>query len=311
MDTAVTFPATPKAVKAAPLKLRRGMSAEQAFERIVASCLAQIAANEAGVAQFHDIESLHQMRVGLRRLRAAFAMFSDWLAPPVSLSNELDWLTGELGPARDWDVLLASTLPSAEHALPAGQALPEISKLVQEGADALHVRAAAAVASPRFRALIDGLDQWRRQRAWRDMLSEARQALLLRRATAVAAEILKDDQRRMEKRGRKLKAGGPQERHRLRIAAKRTRYAAEFFASLYPKRRVRPYVAALSTLQDELGAMNDAAVADGLLAALAAEHGNACAEAGYVRGFLAVRNEQRIGKLAKLWKKFKPMRPPH
>lgn len=311
MDTAVTFPATPKAVKAARLKLRRGMSAEQAFERIVGNCLAQIAANEAGVARFHDVESLHQMRVGLRRLRAAFAMFADWLAPPVSLSNELDWLAGELGPARDWDVLMESTLPRAGRAMPQAQALPEISKLVQEGANAMHARVEAAVASPRFRELMDSLVNWCKQRAWRDMLSEARQALLMRPATEVAADILHEDQRRIAKRGRKLKHGGPPERHRLRIAAKRTRYAAEFFSSLYPKRRVRPYVAALSTLQDELGAMNDAAVADGLLAGLAAEHSSACAEAGYVRGFLAVRNEQRIARLAKLWKKFKPMRPPH
>ncbi|UUZ50012.1 CHAD domain-containing protein [Massilia sp. B-10] len=65
MDAAVPFPATPKAVKAAPLKLNRRMSAEQAFERIVGNCLAQIVANEEGVARFHDVESLHQMRVGL------------------------------------------------------------------------------------------------------------------------------------------------------------------------------------------------------------------------------------------------------
>lgn len=311
MDTAVKFPVTPKAVKAAPLKLRRAMSAEQAFERIVDSCLAHINANQDGVARFQDAESLHQMRVGLRRLRAAFAMFADLLAPPVALTTELDWLSGELGPARDWDVLLESTLPGAERAMPDQQALPEISRLVQEGAHAMHARVAAAVASPRFRALMDGLQHWCKRRGWRDMLSEARQARLLERATAVAAGILKDDQRRMEKRGRKLKAGGPRDRHRLRIAAKRTRYAAEFFSSLFPKRRVRPYVAALSTLQDELGAMNDAVVADHLLAGLAAEHSSACAEAGYVRGFLALRNEQRIARLSRLWKKFKPMRPPH
>ena len=51
-------------------------------------------------------------------------------------------------------------------------------------------------------------------------------------------------------------------RHRARIAAKKVRYAIEFFASLYPRRAVRHYVDALTELQDDLGWPNDAVVAD-------------------------------------------------
>lgn len=310
MDAAVPFPATPKAVKAAPLKLNRRMSAEQAFERIVGNCLAQIVANAEGVARFHDVESLHQMRVGLRRLRAALAMFEDLLVLPLNLSAELDWLSGELGPARDWDVLLESTLPCAGRAMPEDESLQEVTRLVQAGATAMHARVAAAVSSPRYRQLVSALDAWCERRGWRDMLSVTRQARLKMRAADVAATILEDDQRRLEKRGRKLRDGGPQERHRLRIAAKRTRYAAEFFASLFPQRRVRPYVAALSSLQDELGAMNDAVVADRLLVGLARQHDSVCAEAGFVRGYLAARAQTGIARLGKVWKKFKPLRAP-
>ena len=69
MDVAVQFPTTPRALKAVPIKLSRRMSAEQAFERIIAGCLSQVILNGEGVARFHDVECLHQMRVGLRRLR--------------------------------------------------------------------------------------------------------------------------------------------------------------------------------------------------------------------------------------------------
>ena len=41
----------------------------------------------------------------------------------------------------------------------------------------------------------------------------------------------------------------------------KTRYATEFFQSIYPAERVRPYVRALSRLQDELSWMDDASVA--------------------------------------------------
>ena len=55
----------------------------------------------------------------------------------------------------------------------------------------------------------------------------------------------------------------PRQRHRLRIALKKLRYATEFFEALYRK-STRPYLAALKDLQDGLGHLNDVAVAQGL-----------------------------------------------
>jgi triphosphatase len=56
----------------------------------------------------------------------------------------------------------------------------------------------------------------------------------------------------------------PQRRHRLRIQAKKLRYAAEFFAAAFPRkkfmRRRKNFVARLEQLQDALGDLNDIAV---------------------------------------------------
>src|ERR1051325_6903209 len=81
------------------------MSAGEAFRAIALGCLHHAAANESAVRE-RDAEGVHQMRVGLRRLRAAIALFSDLLddEEPARLKGELKWLTGELGPARDLDV---------------------------------------------------------------------------------------------------------------------------------------------------------------------------------------------------------------
>jgi CHAD domain-containing protein len=68
-------------------------------------------------------------------------------------------------------------------------------------------------------------------------------------------------------------------RHRLRIAAKRLRYAVEFFRSLFEHKAARHYAAALAQLQDVLGKLNDCATARRLLEAVPAGR-NAGADAG-------------------------------
>jgi triphosphatase len=94
----------PLAVKAKSLALSKKMTIERAFEAIVENCLRQIQANESGVAHSHDVDSLHQMRIGLRRLRSVLGLFREVIALPEALQQELDWLSDEISAARDWDV---------------------------------------------------------------------------------------------------------------------------------------------------------------------------------------------------------------
>lgn len=311
MDAAFRFPTSPKAVKAGPLKLSSRMNVEQAFRCIVRSCLDQVEANESGVTKFHDVESLHQLRIGLRRLRAALAMFKDIIRLPADLEHELEWAVEQLGPARDWDVLLESTLPRISKENEDQSRLAGVARAAQERVHALHAQAGGAVKSERYRNLMQALEDWLDKRGWREALAASRKARLKMRVMDFADAILEQDQQRLLRRGRKLRRSTPQDRHRLRIAAKRSRYAAEFLASLYPGKRVRPYVAALTSLQDELGWMNDAVVADRLLSELAEQNEALQADAGFARGYLAARARGGVDRVRRLWKKFKPMSPPH
>ena len=65
------------------------------------------AANQNAVAS-SDPEGVHQMRVGLRRFRAALSLFGEFIGQPDAkhIKSELKWLTEQLGAARDLDVLL-------------------------------------------------------------------------------------------------------------------------------------------------------------------------------------------------------------
>src|SRR3974377_2183380 len=92
-----------QAVRAEKTKLRRGTSTADAFRIIARLTLRHITANEPAV-QRSDSEGVHQMRVGLRRLRAAISLFSELFGDKQTerIKSELNWLeTGELSPPRD------------------------------------------------------------------------------------------------------------------------------------------------------------------------------------------------------------------
>ena len=306
---ALLDPVAPHAVKASAVHLSAAMTLEEAFHAIITNCLSHIQQNEDMVAAGRDVEALHQMRVGMRRLRSALAMFDDTIRLPETLQQELDWLASVLGKARDWDVLTISTLPSVARELPDAPDLSELHKAAEDMAATMHDDASAAVGSSRTTRLILGLNGWLQGSAWRTAMPPASRARA-RLAAPVGRFVdktLQQDQRRLHRRGKNLATATPTARHRVRIAAKKTRYAAEFFESLLKPRRAQNYVGALSALQDELGLLNDAAVADRLLTELASEHETLQGTAGYIRGALAARVQHGDDAVIKRWKKFAPM----
>ena len=302
------------AVRAAPLTLGKQLSAEQAFRRIAASCREQIAANHAAVARGNAPEALHQMRVGLRRLRSALALYAPLLELPEALRADLRWLDEQLGAARDWDVLASSTLPRVAEGLPDDMELVLVRLAAETRANELRAAAADAVSTERYAELMRTLGGWLHDAAWRGHCTARQRKALSKPALGFADEALAQSRKRLLKRGRKLRTAGANRgakaRHRVRIAAKRARYAAEFFQSLYPKRQLRPYIGRLSRLQDELGWLNDTAVADRLLKKL--QHGEARLDgsAAFTRGYLASTTHGGKRKLRKLWRRVEQARAP-
>nr|WP_318030353.1 CHAD domain-containing protein [Rhizobium ruizarguesonis] len=94
--------------KAEHLDLDRNTKASAAFREIAASCFRQFRLNEEILRQRRNSEALHQARVALRRLRSAFSLFRPLLMgdEPKRIQEELRWLAGVLGEARNLDVLL-------------------------------------------------------------------------------------------------------------------------------------------------------------------------------------------------------------
>ena len=315
-------PPTPAVVKAAALVLSPQLSAGQGFQHIASNCLAQIRGNAAGVELGSDPESVHQMRVGLRRLRSALGLFAGSVRCPVALQAQLAWLGSALGSARDWEVLAGSTLMSAVNACPDQAAFAQLLQAAQAQARRQRQKAAHAVASVRYAHLLLALDGWISGAAWGELPIPAAEQALQAPLAGFAARILARCHAKLHKRGRQqgskaapsiptTGSDAARKRHRLRIAAKKVRYASEFFQSLYPAGQMRAYLNALTGLQDVLGALNDAAVAAGLLRQLAHSHPELAYSAGCVQGYLAAGAQRDVRKLGRLWRQFSRMKLPH
>jgi triphosphatase len=122
------------------------------------------------------------------------------------------------------------------------------------------------------------------------------------RAGPFASALLDARHRKLAARGASLAEGTPDERHAVRIAAKKLRYAAEFFAPLFAGKRTRTYLKRLGALQDALGLFNDAATATRLAAELAS--GRDPATAGAVGGWVAAQAASLRPTLDRAWRRF-------
>lgn len=253
----------PKAVKATKdLPLSPGMTTAAAFQAIARACLLHLVANER-IAQTRDPDVVHQMRVAMRRLRAAVALFKDVLADDRrdAIRAELKWAASELGAARDLDVFLAGVIEPVRREHPGEAGLAELADAFRARREAAYDEALAAITSRRFRRLVIDLAAWIEAGPW---LTQGDGAARAEPVEDFAAAQLARRRKKLRKRGAHLAELDPHGRHRVRIEGKKLRYAAEFFAPLYEggkaRKRKEAFLSALEDLQERLGELNDLAV---------------------------------------------------
>jgi len=281
----------PTPIKAQQSVLRNDEPVAAAMEAVVRACLAQIEANARGVAEDRDPEYLHQLRVGMRRLRSALRTFNglgqrkDFRAPAAGLKE----LMPILGRARDWDVFCAGLERRAQ----ADEAALLLRRARARRADARR-EARALVGSARLQHFLLGVLRWMDETPWRGGRKAARPVAEYARRALARLE------RKLVRLGEGLDWADAARRHRLRIRAKRLRYACEPFAALYPGGAMGRYLDGLESLQDILGELNDIAVGRRLLRALRLGRGDAGA-AVTRRGF-AAREKRLVGRLAAAWR---------
>jgi inorganic triphosphatase YgiF len=257
----LAFDLSPTAVRAEKIKLSQAGDVGRGFQAIAWSCLGQLLANYPLVVASGDPEAVHQARVAVRRLRAAFSLFGKAIDDEVApiLRAALKAVANGLAPARDLHVLIEQV---ASHRPDGDPEWLELEDLLVASKDDAVREAQAMLKSPQFQRLLFEIAGWIEGGDW---LAHNRETARDKPLMPFARSVLSRRCRKLGKYSGRLLELSDAGRHRLRIAAKKLRYAAEFFASLdhgksVTKRRVM-FVSALAHLQDTLGKLNDIAVA--------------------------------------------------
>jgi CHAD domain-containing protein len=215
------------------------------------------------------------------------AMVKDLVQLPAPLAADVEWLAGELGDARNWDVFIDSLLPGLPVPEEHKPALARVEVAAREEAERHRARVRAAVGSPRYTGLMLGLGAWIAGQGWRAEGPPA--AGLERKVGKTAPGLVRHAAARVRKRARGIDLQHPESLHRVRIAAKKERYAREFFEALsHGKKEARRHDM-LTGMQDELGLLNDGVVARELVGQLRERVPQEVALLGFIEGVLAAR----------------------
>ncbi|HEX7760801.1 MAG TPA: CHAD domain-containing protein, partial [Caulobacteraceae bacterium] len=304
----------PRAVKFRPPAVSPGMSAGDGFRAIARAALEQTVGNAERLAQTPGPEVIHQMRVGVRRLRSAISTFKAVVKDrrTAGIVAELKWLTGELDQARNLDVLLAGAYRRAARRKADATGLADLGRQLRLNRTTAYARARSAAQSERFKALVMDTLVWIEVGAWGGKKAAGAKA----RDKPLAGFAAKA----LRKRRRKVLAGcndlgmmSRPARHHVRIEAKKLRYAADALSALsaHPK-RVGRFIDTLRTLQDRLGELNDIATGERLahgLTASPAVPGATDWAAGRLIGGEAARESALIAAAALAAKAFKGAKP--
>lgn len=291
--------------------LRKSETVERAARDMLRECRAQVATNVGVILETIDPEGPHQLRVGLRRLRSVLSVFKPVLSSTEAtrLRAEAQWLGAEVGRLRDVDAVTADVVR------------PEAARFAEESGfspliDALEAEAARRrdglreiLRGERVQSFIFDLVRFIEARGWivgSDIEQTERLAMPV---SQFADEALCRRWRKVVKRGRKLESLTIEARHELRKELKKLRYLTEFFAPLYPGKRVSPFLKSLKKLQLIFGEFNDAQVARRVLNELPSPHASTERAAGCVIGASQTRAAIDWGRAGVLWKDLRKTEP--
>jgi CHAD domain-containing protein len=256
---------------------------------------AQMLAHDPGVRVGDDPEDLHQLRVATRRLRSVLKTAAPILDPTWvnGMRAELAWLGGELGPARDLDVLIPYLRAEAAALDPADRkALAALFRKLEDGRAGARNSVLEALRGERYLALLASIEAAAAgppPGGTGSLHDEARnQFKKLKKAMLVVDQDPTDEAI-----------------HEARKEGKRARYAAELLEDELGKRGAK-LLAVAKDFQDVAGEHQDSVVAEARIRALL--RGVRAQRTALAAGMLISRQRDRrsaaAAALPKAWRRY-------
>jgi CHAD domain-containing protein len=249
--------------KAPPLKLSATSTVDDALARIITACRVHWSSNLAAARDGRNPEGVHQVRVALRRLRSALSIFKRFIPEKqrAAINLEAKWLLGELGPARDLDVFIATLADSLATDIAGDRSIAELMRAARAARERAQAAAVKALSSARAGRLAARIDAWVSGRGWNGHGGGEHEDARKQTLAAFARRNLNRRLHRLHAAFGDVESLAVPELHRLRIAAKKARYGVEFVAAGLQEKRAVRLAAALKDMQDALGHLNDLDVA--------------------------------------------------
>lgn len=257
------------------------------------------------IIDFHDSDAARQLRVALRRLRAAARTFKiahggDCLG---SLAEQAKTIARKIGEARDLDVFFQESLSLAQ-APPA--ALASIAAPLEARRAALWNEAALLLSGREFSEFTLDLYAAAFLAPWRVAAGQR----LAMPARLYADELLDGRWARLLRTGAAADFANPPTLHPLRLELKNFRYAAQFVRDLYPAESRTEFFASMAALQGAMGAVNDAVVAERIASEAGEGRGpEAARAAGFIAGYRGAEAAAAAAQVGERWLEFSGSAP--
>jgi triphosphatase len=271
-----------KARRAEPVALEPTASPQQTYLRCANECLNQIIRNAAFLAgvdsppdnQEMRVHYVHQLRVGMRRLRSCWKFFGKWVDLGESLPlDDVRRYFSLLGQTRDQDVVHLTIAPRLVKAgMPALLEPPS-----QHDTRANDMRALAG--SVEFQSFLLNLLERLLERGKNANDDPGNAKALGKQLSNRLNKWLK----RACDAGEHFRQLPEEAQHDLRKDVKRLRYSLEFSSSLLKTKRLLVIRDALALAQEKLGQLNDLYVAQAYYQALSASQANALFALGWLK----------------------------
>jgi triphosphatase len=284
------------AVTARRVRITKRMSVEESFRATVLECLAQVSGNAPAI-RARDPGGIHQIRVGLRRLQMALNSFGGEAPTLKALGKRGRALANTFGAARDLDVFAGELLPRLSAKFPEDGSFAALQLALRHARGEAWDDALSEILSPEFGAFLNDVAAVAEAVPYSDS-----------RIVKFSRRVLDELDAQVRKRGRRANGEYDARTHKLRIALKKLRYAAEFFAPLYGRKRTSRYIRSIKRLLDELGAANDAHGVSDVLALLGQEAELNFAK-GAITGWYAARSKRLARRAMRSWRRFKHLTP--
>lgn len=285
------------------VKLSDKHSLADVYQACANECLMQVVANAALAAgvdaedasQTQQVEYVHQLRVGIRRLRSCWKLFQPWIPLPEAEHVEtLKTYFGIFGDSRDDDVVKLEIAPLLTKAgmpaltLPASKEAPTTPSASQ------------AAGSVEFQVALLRILRHLIALSENDITPPVPEAIQApTAASALSPKLVRAEKpltQRLDEWARKMaKSGGHfaslpiEEQHDLRKKAKALRYNLDFCEDLLSRRSLQSVREVLARIQDVLGDLNDYYVAQAYYERLTAQ----APEAWFAIGWLRAKQAQR------------------